>query len=208
MNKSAYTSGQFTKWTELLTQHGVLENTFNQGLTTGILSDVAEGIAKGQLSKVDRNALRKALGLPPISMSLELDFDMKLSELIRLIKPASVQYEISDMAKGFATGRASVMFHPIKIDRYTHVDVVQKKLRRKKLFPATTFESLWFIWKRPEILLEGNLYSIGTPELINNSHHYRRFANRANGLNIELAGDTYDMNRDVIVLGVKSRPAK
>lgn len=67
--------------TETLHQHGVQTSGFQQGLSLGLFADVSEFLGQGEPSKViDRNTVRAALGLDPISFRFPVDHSRSLAE--------------------------------------------------------------------------------------------------------------------------------
>ena len=81
--KTAYTSGQLGKFTNLLDQKGVDSDKFQSGLTTGFASDFAEALATLDLNVLDRDTFRKALGLGTLTSGLlVVDYSKSLEVMI------------------------------------------------------------------------------------------------------------------------------
>jgi hypothetical protein len=85
MNSIVYTPPQLVKFTGLLEQKGVDHNMFQSGLATGITADFAEALATVDLTALDREAFRKAIGLNrlvPDPIILTVDYSKSLEQMI------------------------------------------------------------------------------------------------------------------------------
>ncbi|MES2215772.1 MAG: hypothetical protein V4481_00565 [Patescibacteria group bacterium] len=74
-NKSVFTSGQLGKFIGVNEDHGVGTPEFQQGLSLGLFSDVAEFLGNGNHEGLDRDKWRATLGLDPLTFELTVRSD-------------------------------------------------------------------------------------------------------------------------------------
>lgn len=88
INRSVFTSGQLIKFICLLAAKGIGPQRFQEGISRGMFSDIAEYLADDQylepheLRKLDRNKLRAVLGLIPLSFRMTVDCTQTLDQML------------------------------------------------------------------------------------------------------------------------------
>ncbi len=137
--KTAFTSGQLTALTTLLEAKGKDYQGFQSLLSSGVLADIIEA----DLVNVDREALRKTLGLTPLEMQFFVDCGMTLDQMIAA---GSYDWTNSDItAKRFLlSGTGKVAFEPkiFHFDRDISSENAIKEMEKDGFRPAKIEELL------------------------------------------------------------------
>ncbi len=145
--KTAFTSGQLTSLAALLEAKGKDHQGLQALLTNGTLADLIEA----NPSAIDREALRKALGLTPIEMQFLVDYGMTLEQMIAA---GNYDWKNDDItAKRFPlSGTGKVAFEPklFHFDRDISSENAIKEMEKDGLRPAKIEELLAYGALLPE----------------------------------------------------------
>lgn len=137
--KTAFTSGQLTALATLLEAKGKDYQGFQSLLSSGVLADIIEA----DLVNIDREALRKTLGLTPVEMQFFVDYGMTLEQMIAAGSYDRTNSDIT--AKRFPlSGTGKVAFEPkiFHFDRDISSENAIKEMEKDGFRPAKIEELL------------------------------------------------------------------
>lgn len=156
---TAYTSGQFVKFTSLLEQKGSNPERFQLFLGSGLLADLLEA----DPSAIDREEFRKLIGLPPLTLRITVDYSLSLEQMIALGQYDSKNDDIT--AERFPVkgeGKKEVVVELVKYEENMSSDEVLADLDSKGLRPATHEELLAFGTAFPELQRKFPIVALGS----------------------------------------------
>lgn len=164
--KTAFTSGQLSSLATLLEAKGKDHQGFQSLLTNGTLADLIEA----DPTKIDREALRKVLGLTPLDLQFFVDYGMTLEQMI-----AAGKYDWSNSditAKRFPlTGTGKVAFEPklFHFDRSISSEDAIKEMEKEGFRPAKIEELLAYGALLPEEQRKYPIIALGSVAEIDGS---------------------------------------
>lgn len=166
--KTAFTSGQLTALTTLLEAKGKDYQGFQSLLSSGVLADIIEA----DLVNVDREALRKTLGLTPLEMQFFVDCGMTLDQMIAA---GSYDWTNSDItAKRFLlSGTGKVAFEPkiFHFDRDISSENAIKEMEKDGFRPAKIEELLAYGAILPDEQRKHPIIALGSVTGIGGDRH-------------------------------------
>lgn len=198
--KTAFTSGQLGSLATLIEAKGKDHQGLQALLTNGALADLIEA----DPTQIDREALRKALGLTPLDLQFFVDYGMTLEQMIAA---GNYDWKNDDItAKRFPlSGTGKVAFEPklFHFDRDISSENAIKEMEKDGFRPAKIEELLAYGAILPEEQRKYPIVALGSVAKIGGIRHVACLGRNGSRRRLSLSWFGLDWDGDYRFLGVR-----